>query len=512
MNRQVSLFLVLTATLLLANQSLADIWYVDGAASPGGSGMTWGSAFQTIQQGVAAAAAADEIWVKKGTYLLTAQILVDVRVSIYGGFAGTETSRTQRNPTTNVTTIDGNNSVRCLYVTANNVVVDGFTITKGLTAGSDRGAGLFNTVSGSGTNTTVANCKFINNRCPGNSGGGIYDEQGHMTISGCTFQGNTSNNRGGAVYVYYTSASSFGTADFTDCSFIQNTSGSGGALFFKGGAGAGPNSITDCSFQQNNAYSDAGSNDGGAIVCDPTTTITRCTFIGNTASRYGTIATYGDAGNTITVTSSLFSGNEVEYGGGICVNGTSGYLGSLIVTNCTFSGNVASGGGGAFYNLKATNASSVFRVTNSILWADTAPEIGGTGGAPTVSYSDVQGGYAGTGNINANPLFVSASNLHLTGTSPCIDAGTNSAPSMPLQDIDGEDRTMDGDENGSSIADMGADEFNPGSTPPGWTATTVPPTGDPGVRIGQSATVNALAMLLLPFGAIVAAAAFRRRR
>jgi len=509
MKRQLSLFLMLTATLLLANQSLADIWHVDGAAPPGGSGTSWASAFKTIQQAVDASSGGDEIWVKKGNYVLSAQILVDLQVALYGGFAGTETSRTQRNPTTNVTTIDGNNAVRCFDVTADDVTIDGFTITQGY---ATRGGGIHNLVSGpiTGTNTTVMNCIFDDNNVT-ESGAGIYNERGHMTISDCAFQNNNAaTNRGGAVYVYYTSTTSFGTTTFANCDFIQNTAGSGGALFFKGGTGAGPNSITNCTFEENSALSASG--DGGAIICDPTTTITRCTFLNNTAKRYGTIATYGDTGNTLTVTSSVFLGNEVQYGGGICINGDSGYLGSVIVTNCTFSGNAASGGGGAIYNLKATDASSVFRVTNSVLWGDTAPEIGGTGGAPTVSYSDVQGGYAGTGNINTNPLFVSASNLHLTGTSPCIDVGTNSAPSIPLQDIDGEDRTMDGDENGSSIVDMGADEFNPGSTPPGWTAATVPPTGDPRVRIRQSATVNALAMLLLPFGAIVAAAAFRRRR
>jgi hypothetical protein len=46
--------------------------------------------------------------------------------------------------------------------------------------------------------------------------------------------------------------------------------------------------------------------------------------------------------------------------------------------------------------------------------------------------------------------------------SPCIDAGTNPPPNgLPLTDIDGNPRILDGDGNGSVIADMGAYEYNP---------------------------------------------------
>jgi len=514
MTRRFCFFLcMLGAAVVYAGPALAGVWYVDAAAAAGGAGTGWASPFKTLQQAVDASSAGDEIWVKKGTYLLSAQVLVDERVSLYGGFAGTETLRTQRNPTLNLTKIDGNNSVRCLYVNVNNVVIDGFTITRGVTAGTDRGAALFNTVAGSGTNTTVSNCTFTYNHCPGNSGGAVYNEQGRMTISGCTFQGNTSNNRGGAIYVYYSSSLSFGTAVITDCDFLQNTSGSGGALFFKGGTGAGPNSITACLFQANNAYSDAGSNDGGAIVCDPTTTITRCSFLNNTATRYGTVVSYGDAGTTLTVTSSLFAGNSVHYGAAISINGTSGYLGSVIVTHCTFSGNTASGSGGALYNLKSLGGSSVFQVTNSILWNNSPNEIavGGSGGLPTVRYCDVnQDGYAGSnGNIRQTPGFLGPANFHLTAASPCLDAGTNSAPSMPSQDIDGDLRIIDGDENGTATADMGADEFSPAG--PGWGAASTMPQGCSGHHTGGSLILNVLSMIVLPVGVFCMLAAARRR-
>ena len=91
-----------------------------------------------------------------------------------------------------------------------------------------------------------------------------------------------------------------------------------------------------------------------------------------------------------------------------------------------------------------------------------------TSSTPLVTYSDIEGGYVGTGNINADPLFVDPTNgdFHLGQGSPCIDAGDNSAPNLPLTDIDGKDRKIDDPAvvdtgNGTPpIVDMGADEFN----------------------------------------------------
>ena len=59
-----------------------------------------------------------------------------------------------------------------------------------------------------------------------------------------------------------------------------------------------------------------------------------------------------------------------------------------------------------------------------------------------MTYSDIQGGYSGTGNINADPLFVGNSGYHLTGTSLCIDAGTSNG--APNTDIDGNPRPQGG--------------------------------------------------------------------
>jgi hypothetical protein len=77
-------------------------------------------------------------------------------------------------------------------------------------------------------------------------------------------------------------------------------------------------------------------------------------------------------------------------------------------------------------------------VTNSILWADAPEEISVETGTITVTYSDIQGGWEGTGNINDDPLFVGAGDYHLTAGSPSIDAGTSD--DAPGTDIEGTTR------------------------------------------------------------------------
>jgi len=100
-----------------------------------------------------------------------------------------------------------------------------------------------------------------------------------------------------------------------------------------------------------------------------------------------------------------------------------------------------------------------------------------------VSYCDIQSGYAGQGNIDADPLFVDPDedNYRLTAASPCIDAGNNTAVPADTADLDGDGDTtepipVDLDHNprffddtgmpddgyppaGAPFVDMGAYEF-----------------------------------------------------
>ncbi len=109
------------------------------------------------------------------------------------------------------------------------------------------------------------------------------------------------------------------------------------------------------------------------------------------------------------------------------------------------------------------------QLANCILW-DGGDEIWNNDGSTiTITYSDIQGGWPGTGNIDEGPLFVGPNgldgiggtaddeddNVHLRGYSPCINAGNPSGDYSGQVDLDGQPRVAYG------RVDMGADEVFP---------------------------------------------------
>ena len=119
------------------------------------------------------------------------------------------------------------------------------------------------------------------------------------------------------------------------------------------------------------------------------------------------------------------------YGGAIF----SGSGSAMSIINCTFAGNSSQGSGGALYTLGTSNIT----VKNCVFWGNTPNQIGGSS-TLTVTYSDVSGGWTGTGNKNANSLFVAGSNGNYylsqppaqASTSPCVDAGDDTAAALGL--------------------------------------------------------------------------------
>jgi hypothetical protein len=179
-----------------------------------------------------------------------------------------------------------------------------------------------------------------------------------------------------------------------------------------------------------------------------------------------------------TVTTCIFTGNSADYGGGMCNRAASPVLincslnsntakleGGVIfneensepnLTNCSLSGNYADNGGGIY------NVASNPTLTNCILWGDEPNEIvDSSGSTSVVTYSDIQGGWSGEGNIDQNPLLrnVAGGDLSLAPWSPCIDAGNNDVVAPNAIDITGQPRLVDGDCNGTVTVDMGAHEF-----------------------------------------------------
>jgi hypothetical protein len=60
-----------------------------------------------------------------------------------------------------------------------------------------------------------------------------------------------------------------------------------------------------------------------------------------------------------------------------------------------------------------------------------------------------------------------AGDYHLVAGSPCIDAGNDSAVHLPIGDMDGDLRQIDGDGDGTPQVDIGADEYVPTAPCPG---------------------------------------------
>ena len=214
-------------------------------------------------------------------------------------------------------------------------------------------------------------------------------------------------------------------------------------------------------------------NDGGGIALDngSSPTIMNCRIINNRAIIGGGL--FATSGSMPTVINCVFMGNQATFGGG------SYHLGSnAIYRNVLFAGNKALGG--AVYNngsntmftnvTMAGNGGSnggIFNsgsnpvVKNSILWGNIGP-FNDT--QSIITYSIVEGGYAGIGNMNLNPQLVSISPFGLspnvsgdyqpTNTSPAIDAGDNGTITLTDKDLIGNLRRYNG-----GIVDIGAYEF-----------------------------------------------------
>jgi len=169
-------------------------------------------------------------------------------------------------------------------------------------------------------------------------------------------------------------------------------------------------------------------------------------IIGNHAAEGGGMAVDGYGG--IQVANILVAGNQASIeGGGIWT-----YDYTLIeLANCTVAGNSAGQSGGGFYVDALT--SGWFWFTDCIVWGNTPDSIGGIVPVESteITHTDIEGGWPGAGNINADPLFISGllGDWYLGQTaagqpadSPCLDAGSGSAATT-CYDLVGDPTCMD---------------------------------------------------------------------
>ena len=456
----------------------------DGGDSANGSDWTTNAA--SLQHALSIAVSGDEIWVAGGIYTpgvtISDTFTVISGIQLYGGFAATETLRTQRDWVANPTVLSGDvggddiTDASGVVVTTTNIVganayhvlwldgasgtpitattrIDGFTITAGSAAGKfphNSGGGLYCAGSGSGNECSpaIANMKFAGNSAGGNGGAmynnGYYSGVSSPSLENVIFSGNWADNGGAAMY-NNGSSGGLSSPSLVNVTISDNASDalySGGGAMYNDGTGGGTSSPS----------------------------LVNVTFSGNSVSSNGG-AIYNDSQNSGGISSPslvnvIFSGNRASYGGAMANKATFGGTTSPSLVNVTFSGNRATSRGGAMWS----NGASSPNLVNVIMWGNTA-SVGAqifnddTTVTPIISYTLVSmtGIFNGSsitwgpGNItdDSDPLFVApvsassapttSGDYRLTVTSPAINAGLNSAvPSGVTTDLDGNPRIQDG--------------------------------------------------------------------
>lgn len=318
----------------------------------------------------------------------------------------------------------------------------------------------------------IRNCTFKNG-----ADNAIYNSGGDLQVQNTTFDG-FAGGSGGAIYCF--------NGIFTQCTFTNNFSGIGGAIY------AQYLTIDGSSFLNNSV----GQGTGGAVYSANNFTIRKSTFKNNIGGQAG--AVFGSKG---TISESHFENNMARYSGGavysfdsstfessiFLLNGTpdtsssgpysSGgaiYCGGhTAIFNSFFQGNsayngaaVQAGGQSVFVNVTcvdnkspvdssngALTYSDTIQVVNCIFWNQTTEElVSDYIGTKTVSYSIVKGGAAGTANTSSDPM-LDAHGVPLAG-SLAIDKGTTTNLWTPVAlDAGGSPRIV------HSKIDIGAFEY-----------------------------------------------------
>lgn len=230
--------------------------------------------------------------------------------------------------------------------------------------------GAMNILEGA-TEINISNTSFTGNTA--GTAGGVFYRTGDAVISGCSFDGNTSDINGGGLYTYYgslqisdtdflnnsTNAWGGGLLNYnstpcvvSNCKFTNNTGNLGGALFL--GYGISGSIENNCEFSDNHATIHGGaiyigedlgmgtniisingatvshncadkSGGGLYLASGEEATIYDAVFTGNTAVDGGAI--YADNAKLHIISATIQGNYAASYGGGICVNNSEITLG-----------------------------------------------------------------------------------------------------------------------------------------------------------------------------------------
>jgi len=391
------------------------ILHVDADAADGGSGESWADPYNHLSDALDEAAgdcSVVEIWVAQGTYMpdggdRNASFELVDGVAVYGGFptgGGDGTFEARLAWPFIYTTLSG--EIGSDLITSDNsyhvVTADATVTATGVLDGVAIAYGAANSFGGVGGgihclgSPTLVDC-WIHDNASNGDGAGMYNEGDPMLV-GCRFTGNTAYSDGGGM-------ANSGDATLVNCRFVLNGAGdAAGSMLLGGGAAASLSSVVVMSMG-------GGGNDGGGL--------------------------YTESG-TVALTNCVFDRNYADKDGG----GIKADSGTVSLTNCTLVRNEADVDGGG---LAADWYASV-TIASCILWDNWADgDLHQIDGSVPVTYSCVEEGWPGVGNIGDDPGFVDLNNgyVSLDECSPCIDSGNNDTVPADVADLDGDEDTTE---------------------------------------------------------------------
>jgi len=356
--------------------------------------------YPTIQAGIDAAVNGDTVLVADGTYTGAGNKDID-----FGGKAITVQS--ENGPGNCI--IDCEDSGRGFYFHTSEgegSVLSGFTIKNGH---EDFGGGILC----EDTSPQIDGC-VIRDSIADSGGGGIAftGYQASPTIKNCFIRMNRASG-GGGIYIAHLDPNAT-NPNIDNCTILENTAtNEGGGIYIFGNTGRQKPLCSNSIIRGNSAV-----NGGGIFCCYFSSTFVNCLIAQNTASASGGgIYSVGDPSKPAFI-------------------------------NCTICDNTAAmNGGGTISAIDGT-------YTDCIIFSNSPNQLG-TGFHGVLTYSDIEGGYEGTGNIDAGPLFAD-DDYHLQPGSPCVNAGD---PNAFFNDFDGSRNDM-GYTGGSDLfADTGRFDF-----------------------------------------------------
>lgn len=251
-------------------------------------------------------------------------------------------------------------------------------------------------------------------------GGGILCNNAIPHIIDCVIKRNRASLGGGGIAGIGHSWPLIESCVFDSNSVEDPTVGKGGAIFFEGDGASSP-LIRNTLIRWNSARM------GGGLFFE-----------------------LFDPKKLIAIINTMFFENAAILGGAAFITDSAPNF-----SNCTLVSNRARDGGALFIGEEAEPS-----FLNSIAWNNTEDGLPGQFAPDSASifikYSDIEGGWQGSGNIDADPDFrnMASGDLHLTPGSPCRNAGTMDWKPARL-DIDGELRP----DPRSGIVDIGMDEY-----------------------------------------------------